>query len=223
MNELEKQVEILYPEGQHCITVLLLDTSGSMEGIKIDMLNKALDRFKHDLENNEETRKYVDLAVITFDNYVNVIHNFSPINEFRVEKLKASGTTKMGEAFDKAIDLVEQRNKLYKDKGISRFRPWIFIITDGEPTDMEPGNTAWNNVIQRLRDGELNKHFSLYVVAVDPANLDILKQIAHPLRPPLSLEGAKFAELFVWLSSSMGDMLGGQEFLPPIGWKKAEK
>ena len=33
------------------------------------------------------------------------------------------------------------------------------MITDGEPTDMEPGDSKWNEVTRKVHDGENNKKF----------------------------------------------------------------
>lgn len=108
----------------------------------------------------------------------------------------------MGEAIAKAIDLIEQRKQQYRDKGMDYYRPWIFMITDGEPTDMQPGNTMWNDVIRKVHDGEANKKFMFFAVAVEPANTELLRQIAPSNRPPIKLKEGRFKDLFNWLSKS---------------------
>ena len=53
----------------------------------------------------------------------------------------------------------------------------------------------------RVHTGEAEKKFLFFAVAVEPANLGTLAQIARD-RQPLKLIGTKFAELFKWVSNS---------------------
>ena len=143
MAKLEDLIEIANPQQPHCATVLLLDTSGSMsQNGKITSLMEGLTVFKKDVAKDELASKRVDLSVITFGNGVSVTHDFSSIEDFEPPVLSADGYTPMGEAIFKAIDFVEQRKQQYRDKGIDYYRPWIFMITDGEPTDMQPGDSS---------------------------------------------------------------------------------
>jgi len=70
------QVEIGNPTQPHCATVLLLDTSGSMDGEKIAHLNQALSQFKDETLKDDLARKRVDLAVLTFGGSVQLVQDF---------------------------------------------------------------------------------------------------------------------------------------------------
>jgi len=200
---LEDFIEIANPQQPHCATILLLDTSGSMsQNGKITALTEGLTVFKEDISSDDLASKRVDLAVLTFGNGVKVIHDFSSIRDFEPPILSADGYTPMGEAILKSIELIEQRKQQYKDKGIDYYRPWIFMITDGEPTDMSPGDSKWDEVIRKVHDGENNNRFMFFAVAVEPANTEMLRQIAPPNRPPVRLKEGRFRELFQWLSKS---------------------
>lgn len=121
----------------------------------------------------------------------------------------------MGEAIKQAIDMVKQRKGEYKSSGISYFRPWIFLITDGAPTD------EWQSAAALVREGETSKSFAFFAIGVKGADMGTLKQIS--VREPLKLKGLMFRELFVWLSASMrsvsssapGDVI---VLSPPSGW-----
>lgn len=202
MSRLEEQIEIANPQQPHCATVLLLDTSGSMAGEKIKALNEGLKTFREDILADELAAKRVDLAVITFGGSVKVMHDFLAIEDFEPPELAADGGTPMGEAILKAVESVEQRKREYKSKGIDYYRPWIFMITDGEPTDMQPGDATWSEVTKRVHEGEANRKFMFFGVAIEQANTDLLKKILPPNRPPVRLKGTRFREMFQWLSKS---------------------
>lgn len=149
------------------------------------------------------------------------IQDFTTIDEFIPPILEAGERTPMGEAIDKALDLLEERKVTYKDNGIAYYRPWIFLITDGAPTD------DWQFVVKRLHEAESQRRCSFFAVAVEGANMNILKQIAVKERPPILLNGLDFRELFVWLSSSMKRVstgkIGEAVSLPPVGWGSVSK
>ena len=228
--KLEEEIEIANPQQQHVATVLLLDTSGSMtDGNKIIQLNEGLKIFKEDLSSDDLARKRVDLAVITFGDVVKTFQNFSSVEEFNPPRLKASGLTPMGDAILRAIELVEERKRMYKAKGTDYYRPWIFMITDGAPTDMQLGDSMWNDVIKKVHEGEANKKFLFFAVGVEPANMELLKQIAPPNREPVKLKQGKFKEMFEWLSKSqakipsskIGEQVALENPVGPQGWGEA--
>lgn len=47
----------------------------------------------------------------------------------------ADGDTALVDAVDEAIDIVNNRKKWYKSTGQPYYRPWIILITDGEPNE----------------------------------------------------------------------------------------
>ena len=176
-----------------CPCVLLLDTSQSMSGQPMQLLNEGLIAYKDELAADSLATKRVEVAVVTFGP-VNTLVDFTTAEQFFPPPLEPTGDTPMGAALERAIQMVAERKQAYRTNGISFYRPWIFLITDGAPTD------AWQNAAARVKEGEASKAFSLFAVGVEGANFDVLKQIS--VREPLHLKGLKFRELFQWLSNS---------------------
>ena len=103
----------------------------------------------------------------------------------------------------RAIDLITQRKQTYKQHGVAYYRPWIFLITDGAPTDQ------WDQAAQRVQDGERQNNFVFYSVAVEEADISVLKRLSKRTEP-LKLKGLAFRDLFQWLSSSLSGVSKSQ-------------
>lgn len=196
-----------------CPCLLLLDTSGSMQGQPIAELNNGLMTFKDELATDQLAMKRVEVAVVTFGP-VTIHSDFQTPDTFQPTTLSPTGDTPMGAAIERGLELVRLRKDEYKRNGISYYRPWIFLITDGAPTD------NWSQAARLVREGESSKAFSFFCVGVQGANMDILGQIA--IRAPLKLEGLRFRDLFKWLSTSLSgvsrSMVGTTVPIPPPGW-----
>jgi len=177
-----------------CPCLLLLDTSYSMQGKPIQELNNGLVAYKDELSADSLAMKRVETAILTFGP-INVENTFCTAPDFYPPSLEPGGDTPMGSAITQGLEMIKQRKEEYRQNGISFYRPWVFLITDGAPTD------EWSSAASMIKEGENSKSFAFFAVGVEGANMDILKQISE--REPLKLEGLKFRELFVWLSNSM--------------------
>ncbi|MDA8065381.1 MAG: VWA domain-containing protein [Thermaerobacter sp.] len=219
---LEEEVEVAYPQQPHCAVVLVLDVSGSMAGPKIQGLNEGLRLFLEETGKDALASKRVDLALITFGGTAQLHHDFDSVSNYAEMHLECQGGTPMGEALQLAMGVLEERKQHYRQQGIEYYRPWLFLITDGEPTDMNPGDGLWNQVCASLREGVEQHRFAFFAVGVDTANMDLLSQLSPPGRSPVRLRGLSFAELFRWLSNSQKQVSASRADeevkLPTVDW-----
>jgi uncharacterized protein YegL len=197
-----------------CPCILLLDVSGSMNGQPLSELNAGLTTFRDELSADALALKRVEVGIVTFGP-VKVEMPFTSASTFYPSTLQSQGDTPTGAAITQALKMVEDRKSDYRANGISYYRPWVFLITDGRPTD------SWTSAAEAIREGEVSKKFAFFAIGVQGADMDTLRQLS--VREPLSLQGLKFRELFSWLSASLRSVsrsTPGTEvpLAPPTGW-----
>jgi uncharacterized protein YegL len=180
---------------QRCPLLLLLDVSGSMTGRPIEELNAGLVLLKDELSADPLASKRVQVGVVTFGP-VETLTGFVDARDWNPPVLTVKGNTPMGAAIEHGLQLLETQKAVYKSNGIPHYRPWVFLITDGGPTD------AWSNAARLVHEGEAHKKFKFFAVGVEQAKFDVLKQIS--VSDPIALKGLRFRDLFAWLSSSLG-------------------
>jgi len=211
--KLEETVEFA-----RCPCVLLLDTSGSMAGEAIDALNQGIQAFQLSVSKDPLASRRVEVALVTFDCEINVVQDFITADQFQPPTLTAQGQTKMGSAIIKALDMIKDRKATYKANGVTYYRPWVFMITDGEPQG-EP-DVIVQQAAARVKAEEASKQVAFFAVGVGNANMESLASLV--VRQPQMLIGLNFVEMFVWLSKSMGNIAQSktdeQVALPPAGW-----
>ena len=199
-----------------CPCVLLLDVSGSMNGQPITLLNQGVQTYKEAIVADSLAAKRVETAVVLFGETVQVANEFCTIDMFNPAPFSAGGNTPMGAAILQAIDMVKRRKDDYKANGIGYFQPWIFLISDGAPTD------EWSLAAAQVKKSSDAKELVFFTVGVEGANFDVLRQIAGS-REPVRLQGLRFQELFLWLSKSLKQVSRSRpgETVPlpsPQGW-----
>lgn len=191
---------------QKCLCVLVLDVSGSMSGEPIQELNKGLQDFYQEIDKDNTTRQRLEVSLITFSHVVNTVQEPALVENFTMPTLSAYGSTAMVTAVNHAIDKVAARKQWYKDTNQAYYRPWIILMTDGEPD----GDQDVAGLAQRIKQDVAAKKYAFLPIGVEDANMSILKQIESGI-PAMKLQGTKFSSFFKWLSASMGTVVSAEE------------
>ena len=201
--EFEKEVKdeaLLDNPEPRCPVVLLLDTSYSMQGNPINQLNEGVHALYAALKDDDLASVRVDLSVMGFGKSVEVKQNFATVSESEAPTLEVNGMTPMGEAITTGLKRIESRKSEYREAGISYYRPWLFLITDGQPTD------NISEASSMLKQSIENKKVIFFGIGVQSANLEVLKQISGSPERVFKLHGLNFKELFQWVSSSLSSV-----------------
>jgi uncharacterized protein YegL len=184
-----------------------------MKGDKIRQLNKGLIQIQNELQQDSIASRRVEIGIVTFGPVKNVM-DFTSAEYFYPPQISAGCNAPMGEAIKTSISILRRRKDHYKAAGISYYRPYIIMITDGQPND------DWSNAVSLIQRGEESNEFVFFAVGVEGADMDTLAKIS--VRKPLKLRGLAFGELFQWLSNSLGQGSKGDpaatKRLPPAAW-----
>src|SRR5258708_24140055 len=102
-----------------------------MRGWPIDQLNEGLKIFRDELAADSLACKRVEVAIVTFGP-VNVETDFTSAQNFQAPTLSVAGDTPMGQAIETGLSMLRSRKDMYGSNGIAYYRPWVFLITDGD-------------------------------------------------------------------------------------------
>lgn len=194
-------LEINNPGDKHIACALLVDTSGSMSGRPMDELNEGLRAFGEALKEDAKASGCADVCVIQFSTDVKIIAPFSSAQSYVAPQLSAGGLTAMNEAIITALDAIEQRKQEYRTIGVDYWRPWLFLLTDGIPTDTELEGDAR----LRLSEAVNNRKINFFPMGIgSQADIGLLRSYtAGGKGMVLKADKNNFKEAFVWLSKSM--------------------
>jgi uncharacterized protein YegL len=224
--------ELGNPTVERTPTVLILDTSYSMSKEKpdgsgnikprIEQLNEGLELFKNEIENKTHAEMRVDVSIVSFGGDVSVDQEFMPIKQLDLPNLSAGGNTPMGEAIEEAVSITNERKQQYRDNGYAYNRPLFWLLTDGEPTDMEPGDQQWEKAQRLLSQGTEEDHLLFFAFGIgEDADTDTLEKLVSVTdQSAFKLEDGMFEELFEVASNSLekqSEPGGGEEELDVEG------
>jgi uncharacterized protein YegL len=199
--------------------LLLLDVSRSMEGEPLAQLNSALELFVDEVSADSEARQAADICVLSFADDVLEEQPFAPMEDFQLPPLQIRGGTKLGQAVVAALEAIKERQEVYRQARLMTFKPWLFILSDGETFDNLAEARARIEALER--DPE-RPQICVFPLAVQGANVEALSSLSTQ-RSAMKLQGLKFRELFLWIKETIvvvsQSVPGEKTRLPPTdGW-----
>lgn len=177
---------------------VLLDCSESMIGPGIEGLRIAVAAMLRELRRNPQALDSVWLSFITFDGEARQVAPLTPLDDVQAPMLQVHPGTALGGALRLATASIRREVKRTTANEKGDFRPLIFLITDGQPTD------EWQSAVRDLDTRTGTRPANVYAIGcgadVDFAQLGKITDIVLRL-DNVNAEG--FAKLFVWLSASV--------------------
>lgn len=178
---------------------IAIDTSGSMYGEPIQSVNVGLQAMASALRQDPHALDSVFLSIITFDIEVKEIFPLTPLEQVQIPEIVCprSGPTYLGEAIALVVERVKRDVVLSTEDRKGDWRPMLFLMTDGSPSD----TARFNEIIPELK----NCHFSKIIAcAAGPkAKTEYLKQITDTVVSLDTTDSTAFASFFKWVSASV--------------------
>ena len=195
---------------------LLIDTSGSMRGEAIESVNNGLQVLLSSLRRDPYALESVSISIITFDIEAKELFPLTPLDEVQLPEIivPSSGATFLGAALELLIQRFDRDVKQTTANAKGDWRPILFVMTDGSPSDTQ--------VYQEMtREVKKRSFGNIVVCAAGPkAKIDVLKELTDTIVHLETVDSSAFASFFKWVSASvsMGSSsagVAGPTLLPP--------
>lgn len=174
---------------------LVLDTSYSMEGEPINAVQQGMDLLVSDLQTDPMALETTWLSVITFDTDAKQIIPLTPLDEFNSPDLSCNGVTSLGAALELVMDTVKTEVRKQSSSQKGDWKPLIFLMTDGEPTD------RWEAAADKLKKAKLG---NIIACGAGPdSNENTLKKITEIVVKLQDCSEGTLKAFFAWVTASI--------------------
>lgn len=174
---------------------LLLDTSGSMYGEPIEAVKNGVQTLLSTLRSDPYALETAYLSIITFNSTAQQITPLTELAAIQQPTIDAGGCTALGGALELLAKKVDSEITKTTAEVKSDWRPLVFLMTDGEPTD---------SITKGLEEFKKRK-FGMVVAcaAGQGANVNTLKQITENVVQLDTADSATIKAFFKWVSASI--------------------
>jgi len=202
---------------------LMLDVSGSMSGAPIEAVNNGLKDFEAALKSDPHALESAHVSIITFESEAQQLMPLTEAGQFKAPVLDAQGGTALGKALDVMGHCLERDVRPKSSDHPGDWKPLIFLMTDGEPTD------SWEGPADNFRNRAANRSANLISIGCGTSvNTSTLKRLSATVLMMQDMGPENFKALFEWISQSakvasksasqqaaMGEQGGAAQLPPP--------
>lgn len=174
---------------------LLLDCSGSMFGEPIEAVKNGVQVLVSTLRQDPYALETAYLSIITFDSSAQQLTPLTELASFQQPSIQASGCTALGEALSLLAKQADREVTKTTAEQKGDWKPLVFIMTDGEPTD---------DLQRGLAEFKKRKWGMVVACAAGAgANTNTLKQITECVVSLDTADSATIKAFFKWVSASV--------------------
>lgn len=121
---------------------IVVDSSMSMlRDNLIQSVNNGIKNFLREGRENDYAADSIDICIVSFgQSNGSVIQPFKNICHANFQELRAQGGSPLGSAVLLALNAIQERLEAYEAHGISSFKPWLIIMSDGEVSEWDKKN-----------------------------------------------------------------------------------
>lgn len=177
---------------------ILIDTSYSMTGEPLDAVQVGLETLVKALRQDPQALETAYLSVIEFNSEVKQLEKLKDLTEFQTPILSTSGATSMGESLSLLVKCIKEEVLV---AGRRDWKPMVFLLTDGIPTDnLQKGIDALT---------EVNIGTFVACAAGSGAKVENLEKITNLIVTLNEANTESISSFFKWVSASIS--IGSQK------------
>lgn len=174
---------------------LVIDTSGSMYGEPIEAVKNGIDLLVSSLRQDPHALETAYLSVITFDDKAQQLVPLTELADFQVPSIEAGGWTALGDALSLTANCITNEVKKNTPDSKGDWKPLIFIMSDGVPTD------DWKQGFDKLKAIKPGLIIPCSVGSLEATS--ILKQLAEGVVHLPTADSATIGAFFKWVTQSV--------------------
>ena len=174
---------------------LLLDVSGSMSGDPIEAVRQGMKSLLGELKGDPQALETVWISVITFGSTAQRAVPLTELITAREPELTAGGSTALGAALRLLMESVRQEVRRTTAEQKGDWKPLVFLMTDGAPTD------DWEGAADEIKRAGTGSVIAL--AAGTGADATRLKRITDTVLRMADLQPGAMQSFFKWVSASV--------------------
>lgn len=170
-----------------------------MKGEPIEAVNAGLQTLISSLRRDPQALESAHLSIITFDREAKLVLPLTPVAELQLPPIETPdcGPTMTGAALELLCQRVDAEVRMQTTDVKGDWKPLLFIMTDGAPSDIQKYNAM-------VPECKRRKFAAITACAAGmKAKIESLRDLATSIVTLDTCDGATFSQFFIWVSASI--------------------